>query len=162
MSITSFFAQSQYYSDQYYYSTPDNIDGSAYIGFSIFFILFALVIVAVMYVVAAFLLSRIFKKAGIETWKAWVPVYNNWIFFELGGQKGYWAVLALIPIVNIIATVFMFIAMYQIGLNFGKEGAFVLLAIFLPIVWLIWLAVDNSTWKGNKPAAPIDMPANNG
>ena len=38
--------------------------------------------------------------------------------------------------------------MYKIGLKLGKEGAFVLLAIFLPIVWLIWLAVDKSTWKG--------------
>jgi hypothetical protein len=117
-------------------------------GMLMFFVVFAVV----AYVVYALLLSRIFKKAGVEGWKAWVPVYNSWIMLELGGQKGFWAVLALVPVVNIAAAVFMYIAMYNIGLKLGKDGAFVLLAIFLPIVWLIWLAVDSSTWKG-APAA---------
>lgn len=117
----------------------------------LFVMLFALVFGIAIYVIFALLMGRIFKKAGIESWKAWVPVYNNWVLLELGGQQGFWAVLALIPVVNIVAAVFMYIAMYNIGLKLGKDGAFVLLAIFVPVVWLIWLAVDSSTWKG-KPA----------
>ena len=58
--------------------------------------------------------------------------------------------LALVPIVNIASMVFMYIAMYNIGLKFGKEGAFILWAIFVPIVWYIWLAVDQSKWQGEK------------
>ena len=115
------------------------------------FLVFALLVAAAFYVVSALLLGRIFKKAGIESWKAWVPVYNGWTLLEMGGQQGFWAVLALIPGVNIVSAVFMYIAMYHIGLKFGKEGAFVLLAIFLPLVWFIWLAVDDSTWNGKKP-----------
>jgi small-conductance mechanosensitive channel len=164
MSLLSLFAQSSYYSDQYYYNEP-SIEGSnaAYAGIFIFALIFALIITITAYVAMAFLLGRIFKKAGIESWKAWVPVYSNWIMLELGGQKGYWAVLVLVPIINIAAVVFMFIAMYHIGLNFGKEGAFVLLAIFLPIVWYIWLAVDSSTWKGSRLVAAnsADTNANN-
>jgi len=99
----------------------------------------------------ALLLSRIFKKAGIEGWKAWVPVYNSWTLLEMGDQPGFWAVMAFVPVLNIAAIVFMIIAMYNIGLKFGKEGAFVLLAIFVPIAWYIWLAVDSSKWKGSVP-----------
>jgi hypothetical protein len=153
-----------------YYSDPSTYDPSLYdtsyntaannaqlsdaavAGMTAFILIFALVVIVLSYVISAFLLGRIFKKAGVEQWKAWVPVYNNWILLELGDQKGFWAVLALVPFVNIVSVVFMFIAMYNIGLKLGKESWFVLLAIFLPIVWLIWLAFDKSTWKGTVPA----------
>lgn len=117
------------------------------------FMIIMLVIVAITYVVYALLLGRIFKKASIESWKAWVPFYNSWTLLEMGDQKGFWAVLAIIPVVNIVSAVFMYIAMYNIGLKFKKDGAFVLWAIFIPLVWYVWLAVDNSTWSGSKKTA---------
>ena len=49
---------------------------------------FALIGALIGYVINSFLLSRIFKKAGVEQWKAWVPIYNVWIMLELGNQKG--------------------------------------------------------------------------
>jgi hypothetical protein len=116
----------------------------------ILFIFFTFIITLIVYVLHAYMLSRIFQKAGRNAWKAWIPVYNNWIFLEIGGQKGWWAVMMLIPIINIAAVVFIYIAMYHIGLKLRKEGAFVLLGIFLPLVWYGWLAFDSSTWKA-KP-----------
>lgn len=112
--------------------------------------LFVFLLAIISYVVCAFLLSRIFKKAGVPQWTAWVPVYNTWKLLELGNQQGFWAVLALIPFVNIVAAIFMYIAMYHIGKKLGKEDWFVLLAIFLPLVWLIWLAFDDSKWHDKK------------
>ena len=96
---------------------------------------------------------QIFKKAGVKPWIAWVPFYNNWKLLELGGQQGFWAVLAIVPFVNIVAAIFLYIAMFHVGKKFGKDGAFVLLAIFLPFVWLIWLAVDKS--KFNDEASTV-------
>lgn len=104
----------------------------------------------ISYIITAIFLGMIFKKTGQPAWKAWVPFYNNWTLLTLGGQNGIWAVLAIIPVVNIVAMVFMYIAMYYIGKGFSKPSEFVLWAIFLPIVWLIWLATDKSTWKGVK------------
>lgn len=123
-------------------------------------IIFMFVIILIAYVILAFLLSRIFRKAGVPAWKAWVPVYNTWTTYELGGQKGWWAILMLVPVVNFVASVFLYIAMYEIGLKFGKEGYFVLWAIFLPVVWYVWLAFDQSTWK-DTPAdqTPAFTPA---
>jgi hypothetical protein len=153
MSVMSLFAQS-YYDNPYVYDTGSNVTtDAATAGAILALMFFAFILSIIFYVVSAFLLSRIFNKAGVAGWKAWVPVYNGWILLELGGQQGFWAVLSLIPVVNIVSAVFMYIAMYHIGLRLGKEGAFVLLAIFLPLVWFVWLAVDNSTWKKPKHAA---------
>lgn len=142
-------AQSTY---DYTYSTS-NVDAGAAAGISAGIILFGFIIGIAAYVVTALLLGRIFKKAGIQSWIAWVPFYNSWKLLEIGGQPGFWAVLAIIPLVQYVSIVFVFIAMYNIGLKLGKSGAFVVLGIFLPIVWYIWLAVDSSTWN-NALGAP--------
>lgn len=154
-----FLTLAQYgYDNSYYYSSPSTLssgDAAALAGFSLMFMLAVFVFAAAAYVVAALCLMRIFKKAGVtNAWAAWVPFYNNWKLLEIGGQQGFWAVLAVVPVVNIVSAIFMFIAMYHVGKKLGKPDAFVLLAIFLPVVWLIWLAVDKSTWSDKASSAP--------
>ena len=145
----------QYGSNESYYYTASNTDSEASAAVVLGLIFFTIIFTLAMYAISAYLLSRIFKKAGVEQWAAWVPFYNNWKLLEIGGQQGFWAVLALIPVINIVAAVFMYIAMYNVGLKLGQEGVFVLLAIFLPIVWIIWLAVDKSTWDDSKGAPSL-------
>jgi hypothetical protein len=157
MEALSLLAQASDYTTTY--ADPQSVEPGVALGAALFGVFFGLLAAAVVYVISSLCLSRIFKKAGVETWKAWVPIYNSWVVLELGGQQGFWAVLTLIPLVNIVAVIFMFIAMYHIGLNLGKPGAFILLAIFFPLVWLIWLALDNSTWKGATPVAKAAAPA---
>lgn len=136
-----------------YDTTTTTVDPEVATGVFLFFLFFGLIIAAALYVVYAIFLSKIFKKAGVDGWIAWVPFYNQWKMLEIGGQQGFWAVLAIIPLVNYVSLVFQYIAMYHIGKKLGKEGVFVLLAIFLPIVWLIWLAVDKSAWDDSKSTA---------
>ena len=155
MSLLSQFAQ---YSDYNSYTDATSSEVDPAVAAAVFagMMLFTFVFIALTYVIHAFLLSRIFQKAGVEQWKAWVPVYNSWVLLELGGQQGFWAILLFIPFVNIVSVIFIIIAMYEIGLKLGKSGAFVLLAIFVPIVWMIWLAFDSSTWPGKKAVATAD------
>lgn len=112
--------------------------------------LVTIIFVIITYAIGSFLLGRVFKKAGVPQWAAWVPIYNMWKLLELGNQQGFWSILALFPIINIVAYIFVYIATYHIGKKFGKEGAFVLLAIFIPVVWLIWLGFDDSKWPDKK------------
>ena len=107
---------------------------------------------AIGYVASSFLISRIFKKAGIKQSIAWIPIYNTWTLLEMGDQKGYWAPLALVPGVNIASAIFFYIALYHIGKKFGKEDWFVALAIFVVPIWFIILAFDKSTWNGGGTA----------
>ena len=110
------------------------------------------------YVIRSLALAKIFKKARRDEWRAWVPVYNQWVLLQLGGQAGWWSLLMFIPGVNLVAMVFHYIAMYHVGTKLGKDGVFVLLAIFLPIVWYIWLGFDRSVWNEENGAPRIDTP----
>jgi len=155
MNILTTFAQG--YND--YYSSSETMQGSdaaLAIAPAVFLmVLFcAFLLFAISYAVSAFLLGKIFKKAGLKQWIAWVPFYNSWKLLEIGGQQGFWSLLVLIPGVGIVSAVFTFIAMYHIGKKLGKDGGFVALGIFLPLVWLIWLAVDSSTWNDQASTAP--------
>lgn len=153
MNILTTFAQS--YSNSY--PTTSNMtaaDSAATAAVALIFMLGWFIFFVGVYVVFSLCLMKIFKKAGVKPWIAWVPFYNNWKMLEIGGQQGFWAVLAILPIINIVSSVFMYIAMYHIGKKLNKDGTFVLLAIFLPIVWFIWLAVDKSEWNDKATNAP--------
>ena len=134
------------YTYTYDSATDAALDPAMLMGLFTFLILFAVL----AYAITAFLLGKVFQKAGVPQWAAWVPVYNNWKLLEIGGQQGFWAVLAFIPFVNFVSLIFVYIAMHNIGRSLGKESWFVLLAIFLPIVWMIWLAFDDSKWPKAK------------
>lgn len=152
MNILTHFAQSTYYYNSTYGSNADLDARSA--AAALVLSVFMLAFVVAAYIFLAVCLMNIFKKAGVKPWVAWVPVYNNWKLFEIGGQQGFWAVLSIIPIVNIVASVIMYIAQYHIAKKLGKDGTFVLWAIFLPVVWFIWLAFDKSTWNDTASTAP--------
>jgi uncharacterized membrane protein len=155
MNILTHFAQGYYnYMDDPSVTSNGTGDDATAAAFTIFFLMATLVFTIALYVVTALCLMRIFKKAGVKQWIAWVPFYNNWKMLEIGGQQGFWAVLAIIPIVSIVSAIYMYIAMYHIGKKLGKDDIFVLLAIFFPYVWFIWLAVDKSTWNDKASSAP--------
>lgn len=153
MSFLTTLAQSSRYYDSYYTATDASSAGAALV-LGVGFFLFALLIFAAIYVLFALCLMRIFKKAGVPGWIAWVPVYNSWKLLEIGGQQGFWAVLAFLPIVSIVSAVYMYIAQYHIAKKLGKGGEFVLWAIFIPAVWYIWLAFDSSKWNDAASTAP--------
>jgi len=123
----------------------------------VFIVMLSLLMAAVWYAVTSWLLGRVFKKAGIDQWKAWVPFYNSWVFLELGGQQGWLALLVLIPGVGgIVTLVFLCIAAYNIGLAFGKSGGWVVLYLLLSWVWYAIVGFDSSRWEPwRQPAKPL-------
>lgn len=109
---------------------------------SLGFYLFSYFIIIIAYVINAWLLGRVYKKMGEEQWKAWVPVYNSWVFLERGGLYGALSLLSLavfIPfigsIISLGLTVLLTIAAYNIGRGFNKEATWIILYFFLAPVW---------------------------
>lgn len=125
----------------------------------------ALFIVGVIFlpiiIVSIVAMWRIFTKAGEAGWKSLIPIYNAWVFLKLGNQAGWWALVALIPLVNIVSAVFMAIAAYNIGLKLQKEGWWVILYILVPFVWMLILAFDKSTWQPRVAGTIADPTAGN-
>ena len=130
-------------------------DSAAAAGVALTMVAMAIILIIVTYVLQAIFLGMIFKKAGVESWIAWVPIYNSWKMLELGGQPGYWSIIMLVPFIGIVGLVYFYIAQYYIAIRFGKDPMFVLLAIFLPIVWIIWLAVDKTAVWQNQAQQPL-------
>ena len=131
-------------------------DAEAIAGISIaFFLIFALVAAVIGYVISSLLYMLIFKKAGIDAKKAWIPFYNRWIFFELGGQEGWKSLLTFVPYVGlIISLVFEVLAVIEISKKLGKSPYW---AILFPLgyltfgittlIWYLTTALSNNQWN---------------
>lgn len=121
----------------------------AIFGMSIVLFLTIALIAAVMgYVISSLLYMLIFKKAGIDTKKAWIPFYNRWTFFELGGQEGWKSLLTFIPYVGIIISlVFEIFAVIEISKKLGKSPYWAILFVFAAPIWFLILGLDSSRWN---------------
>jgi signal peptidase I len=47
-------------------------------------------------------LSKLFTKAGVEGWKAWIPVYNFYVLARLLDKPWWWCLIMIVPGVNIL------------------------------------------------------------
>jgi len=111
-----------------------------------FIFLVAAVIAIAYYVVMSIALSRLFRKVGIESWIAWIPIYNTWKWLELGGQPGWLSLLSLVSPAGIVTSVFLYVGMHRTGIAFRKDAAFLVLGIFLPFVWAFMLSSDKEQY----------------
>ncbi len=79
----------------------------------------------------------LFKKAGIASWKAFIPFYNTWCMVEKTGLKKFWFWLQFIPIAGQFITIWIVIifVMHFGQFTFLQHAALVLLPfIYLPYV----------------------------
>ena len=124
-------------------------------AFGIYAALFGvlLVVAAISFLLTAVPLAALFSKAGVERWKAWVPIYNTYVWLQLGGQSGHWLWLSFIPYGSIVTSIFLYIGMFRTGKAFGKEGGFLVLGIFLPWIWLFILGFGRDLYRPELIAA---------
>ncbi|GHU08427.1 hypothetical protein FACS189431_4660 [Alphaproteobacteria bacterium] len=72
------------------YGSSASSDATVAVVFAVVFGIFTFLFVVTTYVVESLFLMKLFKKANVAGWKAWVPFVNIWTFLQLGGQKGAW------------------------------------------------------------------------
>lgn len=143
-----------------YEAVPASSAGTeAAAGAAIAIVLFFIIVVVGTYVLNAIFLSKIFKKAGVSGWKAWVPFLNMWKILELGGQQGFWLLVNFVPFVgSIIFYVMQIIAIHNINKKMGYEiGMTVLYALF-PIIWVIIAGLNKLPWNDSLGAPRVDRP----
>jgi signal peptidase I len=89
-----------------------------------------------------------FKKAGIEGWKAFVPFYNTWCMVEKMPLKKYWFFLQLIPIAGQFITIWITIKFVE---HFGRFGFWHHAAtVFFPFLYFPYLGFSkNERYAGN-------------
>ncbi|MGZ3901404.1 MAG: S26 family signal peptidase, partial [Bacteroidia bacterium] len=92
-------------------------------------------------VIASFFgLSKLFAKAGIESWKGWVPFYNFYCLSKLLNKPWWWCLIMAVPGVNIL--------MYGVyGFNVARafnkpSNSDLLFASILPYIFFVKIGVD--------------------
>jgi hypothetical protein len=90
----------------------------------------------------------VFTKANEEGWKAIIPFYNIYVLLRIVGREGWWLILFLIPIVNVVVWI---IVSLDLAKSFGRSGAFAVGLILLPFIFAPILGFGSATYQG--PAA---------
>jgi signal peptidase I len=65
----------------------------------------------------SFGLAKMFEKAGVATWKAYIPFYNTWVMQELAKRPKHWVFWQFIPVVGWFITPGIFIEFVKL---FGR------------------------------------------
>jgi signal peptidase I len=87
-------------------------------------------------------LSKLFTKAGVESWKAFIPVYNFFILSKLLEKPWWWCLIMVVPGVNII--------MYGVyGFNVARaynkpSNQDLFFASILPYIFFLKLGFDDT------------------
>ena len=89
-----------------------------------------------------------FKKAGIEPWKALIPFYNTWCMVEKMQLKKIWFFLQLIPVAGVFITIWITIKFTEF---FGRFSlAHHAAAVFLPFIYFPYLGFSKKERYAGK------------
>ena len=92
---------------------------------------------------------RMFQKAGQPGWKAIVPLYNGYTLTSLVFSSGWFFLLAIVPIANIV---FYCMLCTRLAKAYGKGTGFGVLTIFFPYVCFPILAFSSTSFYTGNPA----------
>ena len=98
---------------------------------------------------------KVFTKAGKPGWASIVPIYNLVVILQIAGKPVWWILLLLIPIVNIVVAVMVYIAFAH---SFGRSTAFGIGLAFLSLIFIPILAWGSSEYQGGGSGVPPRMP----
>ncbi len=81
-------------------------------------------------VIAIFVVGmwKVFTKAGQPGWAVLIPIYNAYILLKIVGRPGWWLVLYLIPVVNLVVAA---IVAMDVAKSFGYSAVFGFILLFL-------------------------------
>ena len=88
---------------------------------------------------------KMFEKAGEGGWKSLIPFYNMYVLTEICGMTGWLFLLCFIPgIGTLIWTILIAI---KLAPAFGKETAFAIGLILLPLIFELILAFGDAQYQ---------------
>ena len=93
---------------------------------------------------------KVFTKAGQPGWAILIPIYNLYIMCKIAGRPGWWVLLMLIPFVNFIIAIILYV---DIAKNFGKGAGFAVGMLFLPFIFFPILGFGSAQYQGSSAAA---------
>ena len=134
-------------------------------------LLFGALLIPFLILIAIYVIAnwKIFEKAGQPGWAAIIPIYSWIVMLDVQGRPKWWVIWYLIPVVNYVSALVMFIIQcLDYAKRFGKDGGFLAGLILLNPIFLLILAFGSAQYQGvstaatlatSPPAPPADPPA---
>lgn len=115
-------------------------------GGDIFSGLFTLFIMAALYFYVSFAQYRIAQKVGLaeQAWWGFVPILNVFLFVKCAGRDWYWFLFLLVPIVNIIVGVMLWM---DIARQLQKSAFWAILTL---VPFINFIAIGVIAFGGNS------------
>ena len=89
---------------------------------------------------------KVFEKAGQPGWAAIIPIYNVYVLTQIAGRDIVWFILALIPIVNIVAAIVISI---DLARKFGQGTGFGIGLALFPFIFYPILGFGSAQYNPN-------------
>lgn len=99
--------------------------------------------------ISALCFWKVFEKAGHPGWASIVPIYNVFILLQIAGRPWWWLILAIIPIVNIVWVVLIFIVNIDVAKAFGKGAGYGIGLTLLGIIFYPMLGFGSAQYQGS-------------
>lgn len=90
-------------------------------------------------------LWMVFTKAGKPGWAAIIPIYNIIVLLQIAGKPAWWIILFLIPLVNVVALVLVWMG---IAKAFGKGTGYAIGLLLLSPVFVPLLGFGSAKYSG--------------
>ena len=100
----------------------------------------------VSYVISAVAYMKIFEKAGVTTWYAWVPFLNTYWITKIATGNGWLFLIILIPCVG--SLIYLILMAIKLSAAFGCGGGMIALLILIPVVGYLVLAFGSEQYQG--------------
>lgn len=71
---------------------------------------------------------KVYVKAGQPGWACLIPIYNIYVLLKIAGRPGWWVLLFLIPLVNLVMSLVLAI---DVAKAFGRSTVFGVILLFL-------------------------------
>jgi len=99
----------------------------------------------VVYLLVAVAAWKMFSKAGYFGLLALIPIVNLIVLLKIAGYSAWLVLLYVIPIVNIVFAIFVAV---RVGANFGKGGFFSVLWLWLfPVVGYLVIGFGDARYR---------------
>ncbi len=92
---------------------------------------------------------KVLAKAALPGWGVLIPVYNTYLLCKAARKPGWWFLLMLIPLVNIVVGI---LVMSGLSKAFGKGTGFTVGLVLLHPIFLMILGFGSARYQAPTPA----------
>ena len=111
------------------------------VGALFFFVVYAAIII--LYIAGMW---KVFEKAGQQGWLAIIPILNLYILIKIAGREGWWIILFLIPCVNIVVALLVYM---DVAKQFGKSAGYGIGLWLLGFIFFPMLGFGDDQYQGD-------------